>query len=140
LAIDPNGRIYVGAETEIGYLSPDSVGRMQYVSLMANVPEQYRDFGEVWETLATDHGIYFRASEYLFRWKISNASGQGDLHVWKPKTSFYSVFLVEDKLYVQQQEIGMMEVAGDSLQLAPAGEKFPRKWIYVMLPFDQTEY
>ena len=138
LAIDRNGRIYVGAETEFGYLLPDSVGEVQYVSLMAHVPEQNRDFGDVWQTLATSHGIYFSSSQYLFRWKNSpTASGRGDLKIWKPEHSFHVAFWVGDKLYVRQRETGLMELAGDSLRLVPGGERFANERIYAMLPFDR---
>jgi hypothetical protein len=67
--IDRDGRIYVGGETEISYLLPDSTGEMQYVSLMTYVPKQYRDFADVWQTLATRDGIYFSSRKYLFRWR-----------------------------------------------------------------------
>ncbi len=138
LAIDRNGRIYVGSETEFGYLLPDSVGEVQYVSLMAHVPEQYRDFGDVWQTLATSHGIYFSTSKYLFRWKNSlTASGRGDLQIWKPENSFHVAFLVGDKPYVRQRETGLMELAGDSLRLVPGGERFANERNYAILPFDR---
>ena len=140
LAFDSSAeRIYVGAETEFGYLSPDSVGKMHYISLMPSVPAQYRDFGEVWETLASSDGIYFRSSEYLFRWKYSPiASGHGDFKIWKQEHPFNRAFLVRDKLYVQQSETGLMELANDSLRLVPGGERLSQDRIIVLLPFDNN--
>ncbi|MEO8233562.1 MAG: ATP-binding protein [Ignavibacteriota bacterium] len=141
LAFDSSAeRIYVGAETEFGYLSPDSVGEMHYISLMPSVPVQYRDFGEVWETLASSHGIYFRSSKYLFRWKNSLiASGLGDFKIWKPEHSFNRAFLVTDILYVHQGETGLMELANDSLRLVPGGERFFQERIIALLSFDNNK-
>ena len=44
LDIDQNGRIYVGAQSDIGYLAQDSVGELRYISLLKYIPEKYRDF------------------------------------------------------------------------------------------------
>ena len=51
LAIDENGTIYVGSFNELGYLSPDSTGQLQYISLVNHLPEQYRQVANVWREL-----------------------------------------------------------------------------------------
>ena len=46
-----DGIIYVGAIDEIGFLAPDSVGAMQYVSLLDHLPEEERSIGIVWRNV-----------------------------------------------------------------------------------------
>lgn len=139
LAIDQQGRVFAGAENEIGYLWPDTAGTMQYVSLMAHVPVPYRDFNTVSNTLATRDGVFFRSDKYLFRWRSRpDTPGQGDLHVIHPTTSFHRAFLVRDRLYVRQRGIGLTALVGDSLQLVPDGERFADEGVYAMLPFDRA--
>ena len=58
-AIDKNGRIYVGAEGDFGYLAPDSLGALQYVSLVEHCPSQDRQFSDVWSVMVTTEGVYF---------------------------------------------------------------------------------
>jgi hypothetical protein len=48
LAIDHNDVVYVGAQNEIGYLAPDSVGLYRYVSLLSEIDSSYHNFGNVW--------------------------------------------------------------------------------------------
>ena len=40
MAIDDNGRIYVGAVDELGYLEPDAKGELQFVSLLDKLPAE----------------------------------------------------------------------------------------------------
>ena len=69
LDCDENGRIWVGGSGEIGYLAPDSIGNMSFVSLTSNIPEDKRNFTDVWFTNALDDGVYFSAFRDDFRWQ-----------------------------------------------------------------------
>ncbi|MEM7353619.1 MAG: hybrid sensor histidine kinase/response regulator, partial [Acidobacteriota bacterium] len=59
LATDRNGRVYVGAIGEIGYLETDAAGELTYRSLRHRLPPEAQDFADVWRTFATDDGIFF---------------------------------------------------------------------------------
>ncbi len=130
LDIDSTGVIYVGAEGEFGYLAADAAGQLRFVSLVDSVPEKYRIFGDVWQTLVTSRGVYFRTTEYLFCW-----TGHA-IKVWAPKHSFHTAFVINDSLYVRQWDVGLMVMRGESLELLPEGEKFADERVYIMLPYD----
>jgi hypothetical protein len=49
-------------------LRPNSAGELVHVSLLDHIPEQYRDFSNVWETVSSPDGVYFVTAGYLFRW------------------------------------------------------------------------
>jgi len=68
MARDATGRIWVGGQTELGYLNSDSLGRTVFVSLRDKVPEAHSSFLDVWGTFATDEGIYFRTAGAILRW------------------------------------------------------------------------
>lgn len=131
LAADDNGRIYVGAQGEFGYLAPalggDAAGQMQYFSLRDSVPAQHRDFADIAKCHVTTAGVYFQALDRLFLWPRS-----GGMRVWRPALPFHLSFVVRDRLYIRQPGIGLLEMAGDSLQLAPGGEAFAALRIYFM--------
>ncbi len=133
LAIDANGRIYVGAVGDLGYLAPDSIGDMHFVSLLDHVQPENREFNEVWYSYATSQGVYFRTDKILLRW-----AGQS-MQTWKPATSFSGLFVVRDRVYLQQWGVGLLELAGDSLRLARGGEKFAEARIYIMLPYAEAK-
>ena len=96
LAVDENNRVYVGAYGEIGYLAPDTIGQLQYVSLLPFLDEKYHDFPDVWQTIVTGHGVYFATQKYLFRW------AEGQMRVWVSPTYFLLTAWVNDQIYVRQ--------------------------------------
>ena len=78
LALDESGRVWVGAGAKFGYLTPDASGSLQFVSLLDKVPQENRAFTDVWQTLATPQGVFFRSYEKLFRWDGSR------MQIWTP--------------------------------------------------------
>ncbi|MGH7599615.1 MAG: SpoIIE family protein phosphatase, partial [bacterium] len=132
LTIDASGRIYVGAVGDLGYLAPDSVGDMQFVSLLDHVKPENREFNEVWYSYATSQGVYFRTDKILLRWADQR------MQTWKPATSFSGLFVVRDRVYIQQWGAGLLELAGDSLRLTSGGARFADERIYIMLPYAET--
>ena len=96
LAIDQAGVIYVGGTSEFGYLAPDALGQLHYVSLLDQVPEAERDFIDVWDTRVTSTSVYFQTNKYLFRW-----SGQ-QMKTWKPNDVFLpsASYVYRDTLFI----------------------------------------
>ncbi len=129
LTIDKNGKIYVGANGEFGFLEPDSRGSMRYVSLLANLNKKDRDFSDVWNTLSTNDGIYFQTENKIFRWDEKN------IKVWNAEKSFHRIFYVNAHLFVRQREFGgLMEISNESIIPIPGGEIFTNESIYAMVP------
>jgi signal transduction histidine kinase/DNA-binding response OmpR family regulator/ligand-binding sensor domain-containing protein len=134
LAIDNNGIIYVGGKNEIGVLEPYSNGTLEYKSLLDHVKDHQKNFSYVWRTHATKEGIYFRTSEYLFRWDTR----QKKLGVWKTEKGnpFLSSFACNGKLLIQQRNVGLMQMVNDSLQLLPGSETFATVKIYMIAQYN----
>ncbi len=135
LARDSTGRIWVGGNNELGYLTSDELGSTVFVSLRDKIPAQYRDFLDVWTTYATDEGIYFTTWVAIFRWDGTS------MKVWPPQNSYHMSFVVGGVFYVRQYGIGLMRMehtaSGEELRLTPGGERFAETRIYSMLPFDE---
>jgi len=77
--------IFVGGHSEIGYLSPDLSGELQYQSLISYIDEEDRDFGVVWFTHSTSEGVYFQSGSHLFRWSGEALKTWGLLSVFLPQ-------------------------------------------------------
>ncbi len=129
LAVDNDGKVYVGTNGDFGYLAPDSVGTLVFVSLLEAVPPEERDFSDVWGTHATSEGLYFQAKKRLFRW-----DGQ-TIKTWKSEAGFHTSFVVDDRFYVREFKVGLQQVVEDELDFVPGGAYFADIRIYVMLPF-----
>jgi signal transduction histidine kinase len=140
LAIDANGRIYVGSSGMLGYLEPDATGTMRYVSLMDYITPEDQVFNYVWSAHTTSEGVYFQTRERLFLFRPVENSVNGepseswDVKVWKPLENFGYTFLIDGTLYIQQQALGLTKMAGDSLVPVPGGRQFANDRIHVMLP------
>jgi signal transduction histidine kinase len=128
LAADSDGRIYVGAVGEIGYLAPDSRGQMNYVSLLDLVAPEDRKFAIVGAVLATAEGVYFVSSSHLFRFRANT------IRVWQPKTAFRGAFWVNNSLLVREADRGLSRLTDDELVLVAGGERFAKERISAVLP------
>jgi signal transduction histidine kinase/ligand-binding sensor domain-containing protein len=144
LAVDHDDRVYVGEVGAFGFLAPDSIGQMVFVALHHDIPEEHKKFADVWSTCSTTHGVYFVTYNSLFRY--APADVRDNIHskkqferAWKSRSRFQFAFVVRDTLYVDQTDVGLMRMAGDSLQLIPGGDRFAGKRISVMLPYDDAQ-
>ncbi len=130
LAIDANGVIYVGAQNEFGYLSPDSLGTLHYISLLSETPEEFRNFGDVWQIHFVNGLLHFSTRKYLFR-----RNENGVYSVWQSENVFHSSFNPKpNQFFIHQRNTGLMALQNDSLVLVPNGEVFKDDWVYVIAP------
>jgi diguanylate cyclase (GGDEF)-like protein len=129
LGLDRNGRMWVGASGDLGYLDADAQGRTIFVSLLGKLPAGERDFGDLWQTSVTTAGIYFRSPTHLLRW-----NGRS-MRIWKAPNGFHIGNVVGDRLIVRQTGIGLSTVDGDRLHLLPGGERFAEEKVFVILPY-----
>ena len=91
IAIGKNGVIYIGAVGEFGFLEPNEKGVLIYQSLLNKLPENERDFADVWKTYVTPEGIYFQTFT-----KLMCLSGDS-IKLWKPETSFHLSFFINNE-------------------------------------------
>ncbi len=131
LALDAAGKIWVGTDTNFGWLEPDAHGTLQYVSLVEKIPMEHRRFNEVWQVLPTAQGIFFRSFARLFRW-----DGQR-MQVWATKTSFETLAAVRGRIYTSQTGIGLQEVVGDALRDLPGGGAWKEARRLFLHPYDE---
>lgn len=132
LTTSDTGTVYAGVVGDFGYLEPDSVGVMRYVSLFDEIPVEHQSFKDVWGTHATSEGVYFQANEHLFRWDGT------DMEVWaseQGERGMHTSFVVRDELYVRKFEEGLLKMEDDSLQRVPGGERFAGTPVHMMVPF-----
>ncbi|MCS6821798.1 MAG: SpoIIE family protein phosphatase [Microscillaceae bacterium] len=136
LAIDKNDRVYVGASSEIGYLAPNEIGKLQYVSLLEKIPAQNRDFADTWATHLTPQGdVFFQADNYIFQFQAN-----GKLKIFYPEAnnSFFLSFWVNSKLWVHTLSRGLMLLENENLSLIKKGDFFANKRIYTILPYQEN--
>jgi signal transduction histidine kinase len=134
VAISASGRICVGALNEIGFLAPDSSGSMRYVSLLPRIDSTQREFGAIRYVVSTFDDVFFLSRSHLFRWNESRSLTRS----WKSNSNVIAGFAVRNQLYVQQENVGLLALDGDSLRPCSNAERVANARIYFILPFRST--
>jgi signal transduction histidine kinase/CheY-like chemotaxis protein/ligand-binding sensor domain-containing protein len=135
LAGNEAGTIYIGGKGEFGYLAADKQDTLKYQSLLGYLKDDQKDFSDVWKTYATEEGIYFQTSKYLFRWDWNARTMK---KIWKSDSNhrFKFSFVCGGRLFVRRDKIGLTQMVKDSLEPVPGGEIFATKKIYMMVLYD----
>lgn len=140
IAIDVSGTIYVGGVNEIGFLAPDSQGRLKYISLLEHLDESKRNFGNVWKTHATEEGIFFGTTKYLFQWNTKQKKMNVALESKRGNnTKFNGSFTCEGKYFINQRNVGLMQLENNSFKIIHGGETFASiKTVFMIVPYDTS--
>ena len=118
LAANKKGEVFVGAKGELGMLKPDSTNTLQYVSLLYKIPEDKRNFTDVWQTFTEGDKVYFRTTDFVFIFK-----NQELFKIITPKKQFHTSFLVDDVFYIRDVDLGLVKL-NKNYELEPvASEK-----------------
>jgi signal transduction histidine kinase/DNA-binding response OmpR family regulator len=130
LGIDDEGKIYVGALDDFGYLDKGKNGGYRYVSLSDKVESHLRSMGNVWQTLIQHDKVYFETESGLFLWDGQRVKFQP----WPDPDAYHLCFLWKEKVYLQEEGKGLMVLSENNFSLATGGEYFASKRIYNVLP------
>jgi len=70
LCVDSKNRIYVGGYNDLGYLEPDDVGNLNFVSIKHLLPKEFQGFQKIWDIFVTeDSSIFFQTFDEIFLYK-----------------------------------------------------------------------
>ncbi len=129
LAIDDNGKIYVGAFNEFGYLQVTNNGELDYISLIEKVPDELRNFGDIWKIHHVSNGIIFQSFTEIFLYQNNK------IKVIAQKRDFHFSFYVNNEFYITERNRGLLKLEDEKLIPVKGGEIFKND-IWTMLPFN----
>ena len=133
LAADANGRVWVGAVGDLGYLEPDEHGETRFVSLLDHVPADVRVFEDVWRTFAAPEGVYFQTQIGIFRW------ANGAMKVWKPTGRIFNrAQFANGTLYVSQTGGVLTALKNDVLEPVPGAARMGDEAYPIIIRYDDT--
>tara|TARA_R110000868_G_scaffold21640_12_gene89868 strand:- start:5665 stop:8541 length:2877 start_codon:yes stop_codon:yes gene_type:complete len=99
-----SGRIYVGGYNEFGYFKSDHKGKLVYVSLLKLIEDanlKVLDF--IWKIHINNGEVIFQSFERAYIYKNE------EIKLVKPISRFQFSFLVNQKLYLQDESNGLFE-------------------------------
>src|SRR5690606_32590739 len=102
IKISSEGKIYVGAQDEIGYFIPDINGTLKFVSLKKLIPEHARNFSDIWDIVILKTEVFFRTTDKIFHLKDNKIT------VYNPHKLWEFMGEVNGKLYAQDTGNGLL--------------------------------
>ncbi len=118
LDVDEQGNIWIGGDSEIGYFKPNDTGELTYVDLASKVPEERKDFDDVWATKVTSQGVYFSSLNETFIWRNDS------LYMLLPDSASFEVYLQLEHDFIKfDTDSGIFKLENNQYIQLPGSEK-----------------
>jgi len=134
LVAGDNGVVYVGAVSEFGYLAPDNLGDMHYVSLSDTIDQEEMPFSEVWKTYYLDGKVYFCTVKTIF---VYDTELDKISHIELTPYAFNS-YLIDSTFYISDFGEGLMKYQDNSFVAVNGGDYFREKLIMGLVKYDDS--
>lgn len=122
--------LFSGGFNEIGYFELGKMGGVTFKSLLSLVPEESRDFGEIWKIFMHSDGVIFQSFSQLMFYK------DNEIKIIKAPSSFHFSFLVNGEYYVNDLEKGLMRYSMGELFPLVGMERLKGLELWSVLPFE----
>ncbi|PHN02916.1 hypothetical protein [Flavilitoribacter nigricans] len=111
---DTTNRLYIGSQGEFGFFEKN----WNYISLINKIPEDFKEFDEVWDVFILHSKVYFCTFQGIYVY-----DGQS-IKVISVEEGLDRSFLVNGKLFTQTSRGQLLEMNGDELTASyPQGQK-----------------
>ena len=110
VTIGSDNHIYVGGQDELGYFSPGNNGRLVYHSLVDQIPENERNFADVWDIAYYNNEIFFRTSKNIIRYARKKVS------IGLAPTNWSFLGEAKGKLYAHDKKTGLFVFENEKWQ------------------------
>lgn len=131
LAIDSKGRIYVGARKEFGYLKADSLGNINYLSLLNKIQDKEFSFKDIGRIFIIDKDVYYISKGVIFKYVPDKDS----LTLIKNK-NLLQVYVAGKRIFVNEKNIGLSEYVNGKFIVLPEGQLLRNKSIRAIIKYD----
>ncbi len=121
-------RIYAGGYNEFGYFEADERGNQVFVELQSLLRSDSKDFGEVWKIHIWDGSVIFQSFTQLMIYK------DGGIDVIKADESFHFSYVVNNELFVIDQDKGILRYENGKLNPLDGAEILKGHLIWSMFP------
>lgn len=133
LAYGDDKKVYVGAYNEIGVLEKSERTGIRYYTLNHLIPEDAKNFDDVWNIYQTRFGVIFQSFESIFIYK------NNVIQVIKPKERFGNSFYVNNNYYVVEAGVGLRILTDDTLRTVNDDLLFTRDEINSLISLNTND-
>lgn len=133
LVTGDDGVVYVGAESEFGYLVPDRNGKLFYKSLSDTIDQETDPFSGVWKVYYLDSLVYFCTWAKIF---VFNPAADHLDYFATTEYPFFS-YLVDKTLYLSDYGSGLMKLENGTFTSVKGGIAFKEMSIFGLVRYDE---
>ena len=131
LGVDQSGTVFVGTQSDFGFLKTTPTGQTQYISLTRLLPANDRSVPPVWRLFCTPEGVYFCTFGKIIRYQPNEP-----VQVWYPKRQFQLATYARQTLFVQDEGFSLMRInKNGGLEAVPNGKQFANVAVQSILPY-----
>ena len=138
VAADSLGTVYVGTNTNFGYLQADSRGQRRFVSLSDQLPLADRRVSHVVQVFSTTNGVFFGTSQRVYRYRPNQP-----VRSWQVPDGLEGIrhtSIVQDWLIVQANNgqlfsLDIRQNANQRLKRLPGTDRLTRERVAAVLPY-----
>lgn len=134
LAVDKNGRLFLGADDDFGYLASDSTGKLAFTSL-ADTFRKKAPVGSITSTFATADGVYFISlgRVYQYNGKTTTEVVLKNALVRQPG------FSANGTVYINESGLGPQQLVGSNETSMQGMERLKDESLQFMLPMGDNK-
>lgn len=126
LAVGTDGRIFVGAKGDLGYIDPAMPAGSKFTSWTDRIPEPYRDFSDIRQTFVVDEGVIFVSRRDVF------LINERQVRTWRSDSHFGKAFQINDRVLILDQQRGLLQFVDGELQPVAGGTALIDKNVFVI--------
>jgi len=124
-----SGRIYVGAQDEIGFFEPDSHGILTFRSLKPLIPVASRQFADVWNICQVGEITFFRTTDKIFYLK------DDAIRVFRTGSEWLFLGQGQSGTFAQEKNKGLMVFREGTWQIASDDRIFKEGVVTAVLDY-----
>jgi len=132
LEIAPCGTIYVGGTNEFGVFNSNNLGMLSYRPLSGEVPNEYKNFGEIWNIHIFNKDVYFQSDYFFFKRESS-----GNITAIKSKSKILTSAKVRGGIYAATAD-DIYLLVGQQLNALKHSDALPYNEIRQMVAFGEN--
>ena len=126
LALSRGDTLFVGGDSQIGFIQQQADGEFVFASLTARVPADARNFSLVNHTVAVDDGVFFGTRRQIMRW-----SG-GTISVWDDDAPYGILDDAQGTVVVQGGSGSVYQFVGESWTSVLGMDAFAERIVAVL--------
>ena len=128
IAISEDNIIYGGMSNDFGYWEEDkSIRKLTYHSLAKQLNLTLTD-DEIWKIVLFNNAVYFHSFRNIYKYNLQDKT----LSIIGAPNRFQFLFTVNNRLFVQEKVLGLLEVVNDRLIPLQGGEVLKGDRVYGM--------